>query len=91
MCLDPYLNGHSPPVNIFTNRSMAVLLLWIICVFLLCVCYAFVRVCLFVPCGHLLGKGRLIDSCLRCPTVSLYLSKWYPGSDEVLKVSIPDL
>ena len=25
--------------------------------FLSCVCYAFVRVCLFVPCGHLLGKG----------------------------------
>ena len=21
------------------------------------VCYAFVRVCLYVPCGHLLGKG----------------------------------
>ena len=26
-------------------------------VFLFCVCYAFVSVCLFVPCGHLLGKG----------------------------------
>ena len=25
--------------------------------FLSCVCYAFVRVCLYVPCGHLLGKG----------------------------------
>ena len=25
--------------------------------FLSCVCYAFVRVYLFVPCGHLLGKG----------------------------------
>ena len=25
--------------------------------FLSCVCYAFVCVCLFVPCGHLLGKG----------------------------------
>ena len=22
-----------------------------------CVCYAFVRVCSYVPCGHLLGKG----------------------------------
>ena len=27
------------------------------CFFLSCVCYAFVRVCLFVPYGHLLGKG----------------------------------
>ena len=25
--------------------------------FLSCVCYAFVRVCLYVPCGHLLGMG----------------------------------
>ena len=25
--------------------------------FLSCVCYAFVRVCLYVHCGHLLGKG----------------------------------
>ena len=22
-------------------------------------CYAFVRVCLLMPCGHLLGKGRM--------------------------------
>ena len=29
-------------------------LLWIFYVFLSCVCYAFVRVCLYVPCGHLL-------------------------------------
>ena len=27
------------------------------CFFLSCVCYAFVRVCLYVPCGHLLGSG----------------------------------
>ena len=25
--------------------------------FLSCICYAFVHVCLHVPCGHLLGKG----------------------------------
>ena len=25
--------------------------------FLSCVCYVFVRVCLYVLCGHLLGKG----------------------------------
>ena len=24
---------------------------------LACACYAFVRVCSYVPCGHLLGKG----------------------------------
>ena len=27
--------------------------------FLFCVCYAFVRVCSYVPCGHLLGKEGL--------------------------------
>ena len=40
-----------------TDRSKAVLLLWIFYVFVLsCVCYVFVRVCLYVLCGHLLGK-----------------------------------
>ena len=53
-------------------------------VFLSCVCYAFVRVCLFVPCGHLLGKGLPLGSRLWCITVSLPLSHWYPGSDVVL-------
>ena len=42
----------------FTDRSKAVLLLWIFYVFVLSgVCYVFVRVCLYVLCGHLLGKG----------------------------------
>ena len=45
-----------------------------------CVCYAFVRVCLFVPCGHMLGNG----SRLWCITVSLSPSHWYPGSGVVL-------
>ena len=48
----------SPPVKYFTDRYKAVLLLWIFYVFVLSyVCYVFVRVCLYVPCGHLLGKG----------------------------------
>ena len=29
----------------------------LLCFVLSCVCYVFVRVCLYVPCGHLLGKG----------------------------------
>ena len=36
-----------------------------------CVCYAFVSDCLYVPCGHLLGKGWPLGSRLWCPTVSL--------------------
>ena len=50
--------GLSPPVKYFTDRSKAVLLLWIFYgVVLPCICYAFVHVCLYVPFGHLLGKG----------------------------------
>ena len=50
--------GLSPPVKYLTDRSKAVLLLWIFYVYVLsCVCYVFVRVCLYVLCGHLLGKG----------------------------------
>ena len=49
------------------------------------------RVYLFVPCGHLLGKGRPLGSRLWCITVSLLLSQWYPGSMWYLIVSTPDL
>ena len=56
---------------------------------LLCFCllsgyYAFVRVCLYVSCGHLLGKSWPLDSHLLCLTVSLSLSHRYPGSSVVL-------
>ena len=50
--------GLSPPVKYFTDRSKVVLLFWIFYVLVLsCVCFVFVRVCLCVLCGHLLGKG----------------------------------
>ena len=42
------------------------------------------RICLFVPCDHLLGMGWPLDSRLWCITVSLSLSHWYPGSGVVL-------
>ena len=59
--------------------------MWIfLCFFLSCVCYAFMRVCLYVPCGHLPGKGWPCGSRLWCLTVSLSLPHWYPGSDVVL-------
>ena len=61
-----------------------VLPLWIFYFFLSCICYAFVRVCLYVPCGHLLGKGCPLGSDLWCLTVSLLLSHWYLGSGVVL-------
>ena len=53
--------------------------------FLSCFCYAFVRICLLMPCGHLLGKGLtswLLFVMSNCGELSL--SHWYPGSGVVL-------
>ena len=48
----------SPPVKYLTDHSKAVLrFVDLLCFFLSGVSYAFVRVCLYVPCGHLLEKG----------------------------------
>ena len=47
--------------------------------FLSCVCYALVRVCLYVPCGHLQGKGWPLGSRFRFLTESLSFSHWHPG------------
>ena len=50
--------GLGPPVGCFAGRSGAVLLLWVFCFFVLSyVCCVFVRVCLRVLCGRLLGGG----------------------------------
>ena len=53
-----------------------------------CVSYAFVRVCLYVPRGHLLGKVLPLYSRLWCLThfpIGILGKVWY------LIVSIPDL
>ena len=47
-----------------------------LCFFLSCVCYAFVRVCLFVPCGHLLGKGWLSFVVSNCEFITFPLVTW---------------
>ena len=49
-----------------------------------CFCYVFVRVCLYVLCGHLLGKSWPLVSRLWCLTVILSLSHWYLGSGVVI-------
>ena len=49
----------SPPVKYSTDRSKAVLLLWIICVIYV-LCLSCFRVCSLLPCGHLLEKGDLL-------------------------------
>ena len=53
-------NGVGAQLNqfkFFTDRSKAVLLLWIIYVISVLFCYAFMHICLLMPCGHLMGKG----------------------------------
>ena len=47
----------SSVVKYFTDRSKAMLLLRIIYVIFVLFCYVVMRVCLLMPCGHLLGKG----------------------------------
>ena len=43
--------------NYFTFKLKKVLFLWIIYFSYVLYFYTFVRVCLLMPCGHLLGKG----------------------------------
>ena len=52
--------------------------------FLSCFCSVFVRVCLVMPCGQLLGKGWPLGSRLWCLIVKLSRSHWYPVSGVVL-------
>ena len=56
-----------------------------------CFCYAFVRVCLLLHCGHLLGKGWPLHSRLLSLIVKLSLFHWYPSQVWSLIVSVPDL
>ena len=93
MCPGPHQNegqgwraetGLSLPVKYFTDVPRRYFFCVSFMFFLSCVCYAFVRVCLFVPCDYLLGKGWRLGTRLWCLTVSLSLSHWYPGSGVVL-------
>ena len=63
----------------------------LLCFFLSCVCYAFVCVCSYVPCGHLLGKGWSLGSRLWCLIMSFHFPIGILGQVLYLIVSIPDL
>ena len=56
----------------------------LLCFFCLVFAMPFVCVCLYMPCGHRVGKGCPLGSRLWCLTVSLSLSHWYSGSGVVL-------
>ena len=79
------LNRFKPSIKIFYRPLQGgTSFVDLLCFFLSCVCYVFVRVCLYVVCGHLLGKGCTLASRLWCLTVNLSLSHWYPESGVVL-------
>ena len=59
----PPWNRFKPSSKYFTDRSKAVLLLWIICVIYV-LYFSCVGVCSWLPCGHLLGNGWPLGSCL---------------------------
>ena len=60
-------NWFKPSIKIFYWPFQGGASLLIFYVFALsCVCYVFVCVCLYVLCGHLLGKGWPLGSCLWC-------------------------
>ena len=95
-CIDSWSLHHylllSPPVNVFTDRSKAVLRLWIIYVILV-LCLSCFRACSLLPCGHLLGKVWPLGFCFWCVFFWVcisYFHMWCSGSGVVL-VSIPGL
>ena len=84
-------NHVSPSVNILLTVPRRYFFCGSSMLFLSCVCFVFVRVCLYVLSGNLLRKGCPLGSRLWCLTVSLSLSHWYLGSGVVLDWTIPDL
>ena len=74
----------------FTDRSKAVLLLWIFYVFVLsCVCYVlcasvYMCFCNLITLWSPAGKGLTSWLSFVVSSVSLSLSHWYPGSGVVL-------
>ena len=59
--------------------------------YLACVCYAFVRVCLYVLCGHLLGKGDPLALVCGVRLLVCHFPFSTLGQVWYLIVSIPDL
>ena len=78
------LTGLSPPVKYLPTVPRRYFFCGSFMFFLSCVCYAFVRDCLYMPCGPLLGKDCPLGCRLWCLTVSLSLSHWYFGSGAIL-------
>ena len=73
------LNRFKLSKNIFTDRSKAVFLSWIIYFIFVLFCYVFMHVCLIMPFGHLLVKGLtswLSSVMFHCDVVTFPLISW---------------
>ena len=75
---------YKPPWKYFTDRSKAVLFLWIICVINV-LCFSCFCVCSLLPCGHLLGEGWPLGYCFVTFQCGILGHVWY------FIISIPDL
>ena len=59
--------------------------------FLSCFCYGFVRICLYVPCGHLLGKDWPLASRSWCLLFVYHFPNGILGQVWYMVLSFPDL
>ena len=85
-------NRFKPSSIIFYWPFQGGTFLWIFYVFVVsCVCYVFVRVCLYMLCGHLMGKGWPLGSRLWCLLWVCHFPIGILGQVWYLIVSIPDL
>ena len=71
-------NQTNKPTCIFINKTRLHLC------FSVLFCYAFMYVCLLMPCGHLLGKGWPLGTRLWCLLWFCYFAIWYPGTGVAL-------
>ena len=79
-------NRFKPPSKIFYRRFQGdTSFVDLLCFFLSCVCYAFVRVCLFVPCGHQWERAYLLVLICGVKLLVCHFTVWYPGSGVLLE------
>ena len=74
-------NMFKPSSNFLTDRSKAVLLLWIhFVISVSCLSLSYCLVCFLQPCGHLLGKGWPLGSLVRHVYLRFcHFPIWCPG------------
>ena len=90
---DPYIWKHVVNANLtgFLLSKYEWFLIWVLCFCSVLCLLCFMRVCLYVLCGHLLGKGWPLGSRLWCLLCVCHFPIGILGQVWYLIVSIPDL